>query len=96
MLINPRRASNSRSVIRRYPFAEPKRVITGARDAFLIDNQGREYLDITSGYSACTALGYSHPEVLDAIHKQYNTLIYLNNIEWINPSVEELGALQIR
>ncbi len=51
----------------------------GAR---LWDKEGREYIDFTSGIAVCN-LGHCHPQVVQAIKKQAETLIHTSNLYWI-------------
>ena len=44
-------------------------VITHAKGSFVYDDQGKKYLDLTSGI-AVNQLGHSHPEVVEAIAQQ--------------------------
>ncbi|MFN9958306.1 MAG: aminotransferase class III-fold pyridoxal phosphate-dependent enzyme, partial [bacterium] len=44
-------------------------VITHAKGSFVFDDQGKKYLDLTSGI-AVNQLGHSHPEVVEAIAQQ--------------------------
>ena len=48
----------------------------------LWDDQGREYIDFTSGIAVCS-LGHCHPKVTDAIQKQAETLVHTSNLYWI-------------
>ncbi len=48
----------------------------------LWDDQGREYIDFTSGIAVCS-LGHCHPMVTDAIQKQAETLVHTSNLYWI-------------
>ncbi len=55
----------------------------------LWDQEGKRYLDFTSGI-AVTSLGHSHPDVVDALVKQAHTLWHCSNI-YTNEPVLRLG-----
>jgi acetylornithine/N-succinyldiaminopimelate aminotransferase len=55
----------------------------------LWDQDGKRYLDFTAGI-AVTALGHSHPAVMEALITQANTLWHCSNI-YTNESVLKLG-----
>ncbi len=45
---------------------------------YLYDNQGKCYLDLLSGIGV-NSLGYRHPKIMDAIHKQLARNLHLCN-----------------
>jgi acetylornithine aminotransferase len=47
--------------------------------AWLLDNQGKRYLDALSGIAVC-GLGHAHPEVTEAICQQAGTLMHTSNL----------------
>ena len=81
------------SVIRRLPFSKPKGSIIKGEGLYLFNDKGVKLLDMTAGYSACVALGYSNSKVIKAIKLQMENLPFLCNIEWHNPHVDELGDI---
>lgn len=62
--------------------------------AWLIDEQGKRYLDALAGVAVC-GLGHAHPEVAEAIARQATTLVHTSNIFRI-PLQEQLGAVLCR
>lgn len=50
-------------------------VITRGVGAYLYDDEGKKYLDFTSGM-AVNALGHSHPRIIEKIHEQAEKLIH--------------------
>ncbi len=56
--------------------------------SWLIDSQGRRYLDALCGIAVC-GLGHAHPAVAKAISEQANTLIHTSNLY----SIERQEAL---
>ncbi len=53
-------------------------VIERASDIYVYDTEGNEFLDGMSGLWTC-GLGYSQPEIVNAIHQQLEQLPYYNN-----------------
>jgi acetylornithine/N-succinyldiaminopimelate aminotransferase len=51
------------------------------------DVDGREYLDLTAGWGV-TAIGHSHPEMVEAIADQARTLIQTTNVVYTEPQLE--------
>ena len=58
--------------------------------AWLIDTDGRRYLDAVSGV-AVTALGHAHPAVVEAIQQQASRVLHTSNLYEI-PRQNELGS----
>jgi len=58
----------------------------------LWDQEGKQYLDFTSGI-AVTSLGHAHPEVNEALTKQLNTLWHLGNGYTNEPVLRLASAL---
>jgi acetylornithine/N-succinyldiaminopimelate aminotransferase len=58
---------------------------------WLIDSDGRRYLDAISGIAVC-GLGHAHPTVAEAIADQARTLLHTSNLYQV-PLQEELGRL---
>ena len=59
-------------VIYRYTNA----VIERGEGSYLIDVDGTRYLDFAAGIGTC-AIGHSHPEVVEAIHKQAKKILHV-------------------
>ncbi|MEE9309945.1 MAG: aspartate aminotransferase family protein [Cocleimonas sp.] len=49
------------------------------KGAYLIDTEGKEYLDAVAGVAVCS-LGHAHPEIADALADQARTLIHTSNL----------------
>ncbi len=56
-------------------------------DVYLYDTEGKKYLDMLSGI-AVNSLGYSHPELTDALCNQIKQLIHTSNLFYIQPQIE--------
>ena len=57
--------------------------------SYLFDKDGKKYLDFSSGL-AVTALGHSHPKLVEALHSQVDKLWHLSNMFRI-PAQEKLA-----
>jgi 4-aminobutyrate aminotransferase/(S)-3-amino-2-methylpropionate transaminase len=65
--------------------AEPTPVVEG-RGAVLMDQEGREYIDCSSGLFAVN-VGHSHPEVVAAIKDQVEKVIQVSVLQTTEPMV---------
>ncbi len=65
-------------------------VAVGGDGPYLIDSQGRRYLD-ASGGAAVSCLGHSDPEVIAAIQKQIGTLAYAHSSFFTTEPMEQLA-----
>ena len=78
-----------------YGFAFFPTLIESARGATLVDVEGREILDFTSG-QMCAILGHNHPEIVAAIDKACREVLHLYSGMLSIPVVrlaEELAAI---
>jgi predicted acetylornithine/succinylornithine family transaminase len=60
--------------------------------SWLVDDQGRRYLDCLSGL-AVTSLGHAHPEVAAALADQAGTLLHVSNLFGTEPGPEVARTL---
>ena len=60
--------------------------------SYLIDTDGRRYLDCLSGL-AVTSLGHAHPAVADALATQASTLLHVSNLFGTEPGPEVARTL---
>src|SRR5262245_34489222 len=67
-------------------------VAVGGDGIFLIDADGRRYLDACGG-AAVSCLGHGHPAVVAAIAEQSNRLEFAHTGFFTNDAAEELAAL---
>lgn len=65
-------------------------VAAGAQGAYIFDAQGRPYLDACGG-AAVSCLGYAHPDVLAAMHRQIDQLAYAHTSFFTSDTVEQLA-----
>src|SRR5262245_2326333 len=66
-------------------------VAVGGQGAYLVDRDGRRYLDGSSGAAVCS-LGYGHPAVISAIHDQIDALAYAHAGFFTTDALEGLAA----
>lgn len=66
---------------------------TEGNGAYLTDTEGKTYLDMVGGL-AVSALGHSHPAVVDAIKTQAEKLLHTSNLYWIENQVK-LGKILV-
>lgn len=68
----------------------PELTLVRGRMAQVWDDQGRKYLDFSTGISACN-LGHCHPRVTEAIQRQAATLVHVSNL-YFNEQQPRLAA----
>ncbi|USH03040.1 aspartate aminotransferase family protein [Grimontia kaedaensis] len=66
-------------------------VVAGGNGVFLVDSEGRQYLDGCGG-AAVSCLGHSHSGVLGAIENQLHAIPYAHTGFFTSPAAEELAA----
>lgn len=76
-------------------YGAPSRRMMSGRGPWLVDVDGREYLDLLCGL-AVTGLGHAHPEVTDAIATQAATLVHVSNLFANDPGTDLAVALDAR
>lgn len=69
-------------------------VVAGGEGCWLIDREGRRYLDACGG-AAVSCLGHGHPEVLAAIHRQIDRIAYAHTAFFTSEPAEELADFLI-
>ena len=62
---------------------QPLQVVRG-EGVYVFDEQGRKYLDLTSGIAVC-ALGHCHPALVAAATEQIQTLWHMSNLYLTEP-----------
>jgi adenosylmethionine-8-amino-7-oxononanoate aminotransferase len=77
-------------VFHRHLHHRPPVAVSG-HGAWLVDNEGREYLD-ASGGAAVSCLGHGHPAVLAAMHEQIDRLAFAHTSFFTTDVAEELAA----
>ncbi len=65
--------------------------VAGGEGCWLVDRDGRRYLD-ASGGAAVSCLGHNHPEVVAAMVRQARELAYAHTAFFTNRPMEELAA----
>ncbi len=66
-------------------------VAAAAHGLLLRDSHGNDYLDAGGGGAVCS-LGYGHPDVLYAMHRQIDRLAYAHSAFFTSDVAEELAA----
>jgi acetylornithine/succinyldiaminopimelate/putrescine aminotransferase len=69
-------------VIKRLPVA-----LVEGRGARVRDVEGREYIDLTAGWGV-TAVGHSHPALVEAISAQARRLLQTTNLFYTLPQLD--------
>jgi adenosylmethionine-8-amino-7-oxononanoate aminotransferase len=80
----------STHVFHRHLHHRPPVAVSG-HGAWLVDSEGREYLD-ASGGAAVSCLGHGHPAVLAAMHEQIDRLAFAHTSFFTTDVAEELAA----
>lgn len=60
-------------------YAPPTVMFVSGAGSWLVDADGRRYLDLLSGL-AVTSLGHAHPEVAEAVSRQAHRLVHVSNL----------------
>jgi adenosylmethionine-8-amino-7-oxononanoate aminotransferase len=71
--------------------AEGPMVLVEGRGSRVVDAAGREYLDLSSGITRASALGYGNEEIAAAVSEQLRKLHYARTAEYQADVVFELG-----
>lgn len=61
--------------------------ISHGEGVYLFDKNGNRYLDLFAGL-AVNALGYAHPKIVSAVHKQISRFAHLSNNFLTDPQIE--------
>lgn len=83
--------SAAKDVLIRYGGDEFPNLFTSAKGSIVVDDEGREVLDFTSG-QMCATLGHSHPAITAAIKKSCDTALHMFS-GMIPESVVKLGTM---
>ena len=70
-------------------YGEKAMTLVSGNGAWLVDSNGKKYLDALSGIAVC-GLGHSHPAVISAISEQATHLLHCSNFFSI-PNQQKLG-----
>ncbi|MFS0574587.1 acetylornithine transaminase [Sporosarcina sp. 179-K 3D1 HS] len=71
----------------------PVHLVKG-QGTIVVDDQGKEYLDFTSGI-AVVSLGHAHPAIVEAVQKQSEKLWHTSNL-FASPEQEKLAASLVK
>lgn len=73
-------------------YGTPALKIVDARGCYLIDDRGREHLDLLAGI-AVNSLGYGHPALVSAVHEQVKKFAHVSNLFQSQPVIDVAAAL---
>ena len=73
-------------------YPPPPVTFVSGKGSYLIDDQGRRYLDFLSGL-AVTSLGHAHPVVADAIAEASRTLLHVCNLYGSLPGLDVAATI---
>ncbi len=62
-------------------------VIERGQGTSVFDTEGKRYLDFVAGI-ATNSLGHRHPAVVEAVHKQADSLIHVSNVFFSEPQIQ--------
>ena len=85
MLLEPKK-----SALFQRDLHNPLPVVVKGEGAYLIDDDGKRYLD-ASGGPAVSCLGHSHPRVIEEIKRQLDSVAYAYSMFFTTPAIEELS-----
>lgn len=71
----------------------PTEQLLSGEGIYVVTQDGKRYLDMTSGSTSCCILGYAHPEVTAAIKEQVDRISYIDYKAWLDPNREALARL---
>ncbi|PID96555.1 MAG: acetylornithine transaminase [Actinomycetales bacterium] len=73
-------------------FGVPQTVLSHGQGCYVVDVDGKRYLDLLGGIAVNT-LGHGHPALVDAVTKQAAQLVHISNFFTSEPQVELAEAL---
>ena len=68
-------------------FGVPQTVLSHGQGCYVVDVDGKRYLDLLGGIAVNT-LGHGHPALVDAVTKQASQLVHVSNVFTTEPQVE--------
>jgi adenosylmethionine-8-amino-7-oxononanoate aminotransferase len=73
----------------------PRPYVERAEGLYIYTEDGRRFLDGSSGWTSNAVIGYSHPEALEAMREQMSRFTHMDYDFWRNPKHEELANLLV-
>ena len=90
MSVEPRPQEAHQSHVMHRQLSRTPPVAVGGQGAYIIDAEGRRYLD-ASGGAAVSCLGHGHPDVLAAMRAQMDAIAYAHTSFFTTPVAEVLA-----
>ena len=87
---------NYQYLLRRYPSDPIYPEVESIKGSYIYTTDGKKFLDLTAGYSACVSIGGSNSKVRSAIKKQMKKYSFVSAVSWSNSQAAELAELLIR
>ena len=85
--LRAREAAHFLPVVNRHPLA-----LVEGKGARVRDSEGREYVDLTSGWGV-TSIGHCHPRLVAALHEQAGRLMQTTNLFYTLPQLDLIDRL---
>ncbi len=83
-------------VLSKFPNREsPRPYVTRAEGLYIHTEGGRRLLDASAGWSHYAVVGYSHPEVLEAMREQLDRFTHLDYDLWRNRQHDDLADVLV-
>ena len=84
------------NILRKFPNDPVAPDIEKGEGPYLYLKNGTKYLDATAGWTSYATLGFCHPKILSAMHKQMQKFTHIDFNVWNNPMIEELANKLIK
>ncbi|AKK03032.1 acetylornithine transaminase [Corynebacterium epidermidicanis] len=73
-------------------YGTPALKLVDAHGCYVVDDQGREHLDLLAGI-AVNSLGYGHPALVEAVHRQVASFAHVSNLFQSQPVIDVAAGL---
>ena len=80
-------------ILQKFPNEKIRPYIERGEGIYFYTEDGRKILDMTAGYTSYAVLGFSHPEVLNAMKEQMQKFCHMDYNLWSNVKLDELAEL---
>jgi len=83
------------AILRKFPNDTPRPYVERGEGLYIFLETGDKLFDMTGGWTAHNVLGYSDPDVLDAMTQQMKKYCHMDMNIWANREQDELGSLML-